>query len=88
MAGLLVSTFGRMAKVAATGALGVFAILGVHCSSDGACVRYSDCSSGMTCANGRCVQAPESTDTDAGDASSTEETGADDGSSDGGEDAP
>lgn len=49
----------RLAKMAAAG---VLAVLIAHCGSDGECLRLSDCTSGMTCTNGRCVVAAETAD--------------------------
>jgi hypothetical protein len=34
------------------------ALLACDASSDGACLRFSDCASGLTCANGECVTPP------------------------------
>ena len=33
-------------------------LLACDATSDGACLRFSDCASGLTCANGECVTPP------------------------------
>ncbi len=56
------------------------ALLACDASSDGACLRFSDCASGLTCANGECVT-PPSGSADGGMATSGSSSGSTSGTS-------
>jgi hypothetical protein len=70
-----VSTSERMRRITTC----VFVILGsavagCDAASAGACVRFSDCASGLTCAAGECVVPPSPTDATAASADATSAT--------------
>lgn len=56
------------------------ALLACDVSADNACLRFSDCASGLTCANGECVT-PPSGSTDGGTATSGSSSGSTTGTS-------
>lgn len=58
------------------------ALLACDATSDNACLRFSDCASGLTCANGQCVTPPSgSADGGAGEAASGASSGSTSGAS-------